>query len=290
MHRLRKATRRQQQNESLTIARRNLFDSEASSSINYELKITPPIKSLRGKNSKKAASSINTSAECQFHPKEGTKAETGKLYLTIVKANNNEYWKYPIGVYENLLVKIENFIFPVDFVVLKMDVDEIGNLRESPPLVTIICIALIIPPTCRFVLPRNKPIVLLEWKALENRLKPSIKEPSKVELKELLDHLEYAFLQEDDQLPVVISSSLFAQEKTKLLKVLKNYKGAIAWSIPDIKGIDSSFYTHKILMEDEFKPIVQPQRHVNLNIKEVVKKEVIKLPDAGLINPISNSH
>ncbi|GKA78822.1 retrovirus-related pol polyprotein from transposon TNT 1-94 [Tanacetum coccineum] len=42
-------------------------------------------------------------------------------------------------------------------------------------------------------------------------------------------------------------------------------------------------------MEDEFKPSVQPQRRVNPNIKEVVKKEVIKLLDAGLIYPISDS-
>nr|GEV64780.1 retrovirus-related Pol polyprotein from transposon 17.6 [Tanacetum cinerariifolium] len=42
-------------------------------------------------------------------------------------------------------------------------------------------------------------------------------------------------------------------------------------------------------MEDEFKPSVQPQRRVNPNIKGVVKKEVIKLFDAGLIYPISDS-
>ncbi|GKE82298.1 reverse transcriptase domain-containing protein, partial [Tanacetum coccineum] len=60
-------------------------------------------------------------------------------------------------------------------------------------------------------------------------------------------------------------------------------------SIVDIKGIDSSFCTYKILMEDEFIPSVQPQRRVNPNVKEVVKKEVIKLLDAGLIYPISDS-
>nr|GEX70129.1 hypothetical protein [Tanacetum cinerariifolium] len=63
----------------------------------------------------------------------------------------------------------------------------------------------------------------------------------------------------------------------------------ITWSITDIKGIDSSICTHKILMEDEYKPTVQSQRRVNLNIKEVVKKEVIKLPDVRLIYPISDS-
>ncbi|GJX48976.1 reverse transcriptase domain-containing protein [Tanacetum coccineum] len=42
-------------------------------------------------------------------------------------------------------------------------------------------------------------------------------------------------------------------------------------------------------MEDEFKPSVQPQRRVNPNLKEVVKKEVTRLLDAGLIYPISDS-
>ncbi|GJT46902.1 hypothetical protein Tco_0955617, partial [Tanacetum coccineum] len=137
--------------------------------------------------------------------------------------------------------------------------------------------------------PRTEPVKPLEWKAPKNRLRPSSVEPPKLELKELPEHLEYAFLQENNQLPVVISSALSTDEKTRLLEVLRNHKGAIAWSIADIKGIDSSFCTNKILMEDEFKPSVQPQRRVNPNIKEVVKKEVIKLLDARLIYPISNS-
>ncbi|GJY87254.1 hypothetical protein Tco_0501882 [Tanacetum coccineum] len=121
--------------------------------------------------------------------------------------------------------------------------------------------------------PRTKPVEPLEWKAPENRLKPSSMEPPKLELKELPEHLEYTFLQENNQLPVVISFTLSSVEKTRLLEVLPNNKGEIAWSIADIKGIDSFSCTHKILMEDEFKPSVQPQRRVNLNIKEVVLKK-----------------
>ncbi|GJZ73590.1 reverse transcriptase domain-containing protein [Tanacetum coccineum] len=134
-----------------------------------------------------------------------------------------------------------------------------------------------------------KPVEPLKWKTSENRLKPSSVEPPELELKELPKHLEYAFLRENNKLLVVISSALSAIEKARLLEVLKNHKGAIAWSITDIKGIDSSFCTHKILMEDEFKPSVQPQRWVKSNIKEVVKKEVIKLLNVGLIYPISDS-
>ncbi|GJY67545.1 putative nucleotidyltransferase, ribonuclease H [Tanacetum coccineum] len=107
---------------------------------------------------------------------------------------------------------------------------------------------------------KPEPVEPLEWKDPENRLKPSSIEPPKLELKELPEHLEYAFIQENNQLLVVISSALSATEKTWLREVLRNHKGAIAWSIMDIKGIDSSFCTHKILMEDEFKPSVVPKK------------------------------
>ncbi|GJS87521.1 hypothetical protein Tco_0770157 [Tanacetum coccineum] len=137
--------------------------------------------------------------------------------------------------------------------------------------------------------PRTEPVEPLKWKALDNRLKPSSVEPPKLKLKELPEHLEYAFLQEENQLLVVISSALSTDKKNRLLEVLRNHKGVIAWSIADIKGIESSFCTHKILIEDEFKPSVQPQRRLNPNIQEVVKKEVIKLLDAELIYPISDS-
>nr|GEX42226.1 DNA-directed DNA polymerase [Tanacetum cinerariifolium] len=78
-------------------------------------------------------------------------------------------------------------------------------------------------------------------------------------------------------------------EKEDLLKVLKSHKRAIAWKITDIKGIDPRFYTHKILMDEDYKPAVQCQRRVNPKIHEVIKKEVIKLLDAGMIYLISDS-
>ncbi|GKE85335.1 hypothetical protein Tco_1559077, partial [Tanacetum coccineum] len=110
-----------------------------------------------------------------------------------------------------------------------------------------------------------------------------------LELKDLPSHLEYAFLEDTNKLPIIIVKDLKDEEKAALLKVLKSHKRAIAWKISDIKGIDPRFCTHKILMEDDFKLAVQHQRRVNLKIHEVIKKEVIKLLDAGLIYPISDS-
>ncbi|MCQ7285327.1 reverse transcriptase domain-containing protein, partial [Salmonella enterica] len=89
--------------------------------------------------------------------------------------------------------------------------------------------------------------------------------------------------------PVIISSKLNSVEKEKLINLFKKHKNAIAWKLVDIKGISPSMCTHKILMNDDYKTVIQPQRRVNPNVQEVVKNEVIKLLDAGLIYPISDS-
>nr|GEU41283.1 reverse transcriptase domain-containing protein [Tanacetum cinerariifolium] len=138
--------------------------------------------------------------------------------------------------------------------------------------------------------PSSSPIHPKELNVEEIKtVKSSIDEPLKLELKDLSSHLEYAFLEGTDKLPVKISKELKDEEKFSLLKALKSHKWASTWKISDIKGIDARFCTYKILMENDFKPTVQHQRRVNLKIHEVIKKEVIKLLDAGLIYPISDS-
>nr|GEU30155.1 reverse transcriptase domain-containing protein [Tanacetum cinerariifolium] len=125
--------------------------------------------------------------------------------------------------------------------------------------------------------------------AEETKAKSSIEEPPELELKELPSHLKYAFLEDTDKLPVIIAKDLKDVEKEALIKVLKSHKRAIAWKIFDIKSIDLRFYTHKILIEEDYKLAVQSQKRVNLKIHDVIKKEVIKLLDAGMIYPISDS-
>nr|GFA84235.1 reverse transcriptase domain-containing protein [Tanacetum cinerariifolium] len=114
-------------------------------------------------------------------------------------------------------------------------------------------------------------------------------EPPEVELKKLPPHLEYAFLGDNGKWPVIIEKDLSSNEKTALINVLKTRKKAIAWKLTDIKGIDPEFCSHKILLEEDYSPKVQSQRRVNLKIHDVIKKEVEKLLDAGLIYPISDS-
>nr|GFC03040.1 reverse transcriptase domain-containing protein [Tanacetum cinerariifolium]GFC03080.1 reverse transcriptase domain-containing protein [Tanacetum cinerariifolium] len=79
------------------------------------------------------------------------------------------------------------------------------------------------------------------------------------------------------------------EEKSAIIKVLKSHKRAIAWKLSNIQGINLEFCTHKILIEEYYKPAVQHQRRVNPKIHDVIKKEVEKLLDVGLIYPISDS-
>ncbi|GJZ34452.1 reverse transcriptase domain-containing protein [Tanacetum coccineum] len=155
---------------------------------------------------------------------------------------------------------------------LTMTLEAILNSDPSPP-----------PPNQGNYLPK----IQKELKVCE--AKSSIDEPPEVELKDLPPHLKYIFLESDDKLPVIIAKDLSIEEKAALIKVLKSRKRAISWKLFDIKGINPEFCTHKILIEDDYKPAVQHQRRVNPKIHDVIKKEVKKLLDAGLIYPISNS-
>nr|GFB53757.1 reverse transcriptase domain-containing protein [Tanacetum cinerariifolium] len=120
-------------------------------------------------------------------------------------------------------------------------------------------------------------------------VKSFVDEHPEVELKDLPPHLEYAFLEGDNKLPIIIAKELGDEEKSALIKVLKSHKRAIAWKLFDVQGINPEFCGYKILKKEDYKPAVQHQRQVNLKIHEVIKKEVEKLLDAGLIYLISDS-
>ncbi|GKE61454.1 reverse transcriptase domain-containing protein, partial [Tanacetum coccineum] len=108
----------------------------------------------------------------------------------------------------------------------------------------------------------------------------------KAGLKNLPQYLEYTYLNGDKSFPIIISSKLSKKEKIFLLRVLERQKGAIAWKMSDIKGISPSHCTHKILMEDDYKPVIQPQRRLNPKVQDVVKNKIL---DSGLIYQISDS-
>ncbi|RVW64673.1 Retrovirus-related Pol polyprotein from transposon 17.6 [Vitis vinifera] len=111
----------------------------------------------------------------------------------------------------------------------------------------------------------------------------------KLNLKPLPVELKYTYLEANNQCPVVISSSLTSHQENCLMEVLRRCKKAIGWQISDLKGISPLVCTHHIYMEEEAKPIRQFQRRLNPHLQEVVRAEVLKLLQAGIIYPISDS-
>nr|GEZ12231.1 hypothetical protein [Tanacetum cinerariifolium] len=211
----------------------------------------------------------------------------------------------PIGVAKDVYVKVRKFHFPADFIVVDFDVDprvpltlERYFLKTKRALIDVFKGDILLleaflnddlslpPPNQGNYLPQ----VRKELKICEEKTdKFSIDEPPEVELKDIPPHLEYAFLEGDDKLLVIIAKDLSAEEKIALITVLKSHKRAIAWKLSDIKGVDPEFCTHKILMEEDFEPAVQHQRRVNPKIYDVIKNEVLKLLDVGLIYLIFDS-
>ncbi|XP_070009817.1 uncharacterized protein [Nicotiana sylvestris] len=196
--------------------------------------------------------------------------------------------KKPKGIIENVFIRVDKFIFPIDFIVLEM--------KECPDEPTILGRPFLatdefkdeqlIPDSMERCLAKSStiqdddPIIrrkakILEKDSEEEEMQLEQVQP-KIELKVLLSHLKYVYLVEE-LFSVIISSSLTAGQEEKLIEVLKVHKGALGWTIEDIKGINPAVCTHKILMEDNYKPIVQPQRRLNLAMQEVVKKEIVKL-------------
>ncbi|KAG9458144.1 hypothetical protein H6P81_002652 [Aristolochia fimbriata] len=263
--------------------------------------------------------------------------------------------KIPEGIMENVLVKIQDFIYPCDFVVLDMEVEKnlpiiLGkpflatagaiidckqgnltlrfnndtisfNIKEAMKQPAIphddFCLSIDVIDSCIQEIEEEErieeakegglihseekededPIRTREVEELEaenkEELEEEIKEQGpqeapKPELKPLPINLKYVFLEENDK-PVIISSCLIGLEEKMLIEVLSKHKKAISWSLSDIEEINPTIFTHRILMEDNYKPSIQPQRRLNPTLQEVVKKEVIKLLDAGIIYPISDS-
>ena len=111
-------------------------------------------------------------------------------------------------------------------------------------------------------------------------------EPQKLELKPLLIELKYAYLDEQEPCPIVISSLLSTSQEGSLLHILRENKQALRWKITDMKGISPKVCTHHIYLEEEAKSVRQPQRRLNPHMQEVVRAEVLKLLQAGIIYPI----
>ena len=73
------------------------------------------------------------------------------------------------------------------------------------------------------------------------------------------------------------------------MNVLRKHRGAIGYSIDDIKELSPSICLHRIFLDEGYQPFRQPRRRLNPNMQAVVKKEVVKLLDVEIICLISAS-
>ncbi|GJS99427.1 reverse transcriptase domain-containing protein [Tanacetum coccineum] len=205
----------------------------------------------------------------------------------------NRTYQYPMGVAENMLVQVGKFVFPVDFVILQMEEhDKVPLILGRPFLHTADAIirfknkelnlgvgddriTFLIDKAMQHSYSNDDTCFRMDELPLEEklRIKTSIQDlATDLEMKPLPENLEYAFLENDSLLQVVISALLKDDEKKRLIFVLKNHKEAFAWKTSDIPGISSSFCKHKINFEYDAKLVIQIQRRLNPNMKEVVKK------------------
>ena len=277
---------------------------------------------------------------------------------TVILQLVDKSLKHPKGVIEDVLVKVDKFIFPADFIVLDMEEDKeisiilgrsflatgramidvqqrelklrvqddevkfnvfeaVRHPVESATCFMIETVEAIVSSQNGPIDPLGTSLVQSESEELGEEVKeyvkwmdsfqhnrrkyyeplgeiaqtpvPSFEQPPKMEQNPLPTHLRYAYLGDACTLPVIISVSLVAAEEDKLLRVLRDHKDALGWSLADLKGIRPSMCMHRILLEDGHKPLVEAKRRLNPNMKEVVLKEVLKWLDVGVIYPISNS-
>ena len=115
------------------------------------------------------------------------------------------------------------------------------------------------------------------------------KEDPVFDLKPLPDTLKYAYLDEKKIYPVIINSNLSGYEEERLLEVLRKHRGAIGYTLDDLKGISPSICQHIINLEPDAKPVVDHQRRLNPKMMDVVRTEILKLLAAGIIYPIADS-
>ena len=123
----------------------------------------------------------------------------------------------------------------------------------------------------------------IELKESEPPTKPLI------ELKPLPSSLKYVFLNGDRESPVIISDKLSIEETSKLITVLEKHRPILGYSLQDLKGISPTLCTHRIPINPDSTPSREPQRRLNNAMREVVKKEDLKLLHTGIIYPVLNS-
>ena len=229
----------------------------------------------------------------------------------------------PHGVVEDVIVKVENYFFLIDFIIVDMkstkDFTDSPIILGRPFLATAKAITDWVKGEVIFQVGDSTMKVSINklmrhpsheshevgavdiyedpetMAAIEDR---SFEEPdddpfpsgeTAPKLKPLPSTLKYSFIDHHCANLVIISSQLDQDQEERLLAVLRGRKEAIGWNLSDLKGIDPSLCTHHIFLEEDSHPSREAQRRLNPKVWDAVKDEILKWLTAGIIYLISDS-
>ncbi|XP_070662220.1 uncharacterized protein [Malus domestica] len=230
---------------------------------------------------------------------------------------------YPRGIIEDLIIKVDNLYLPADFVILDMDEDMQTPIILGRPFMATARTLIDVEAGTLTLRVQDQSVMFSLFEAtkrpgdvhdcmrvdvldslLHAEIMPRLTsdpllnvlhgfENKNTEDEEVFEYVSalksVPFQPPHSSLPVIIAADLSSTEEDKLLHILRSHQDAIGWTIADIKGISPTICMHKILMDDGVKPAIDAQRRLNPIMKEVVRNEVMKLLDAGMIYPISDS-
>ncbi|KAL4366646.1 hypothetical protein GQ457_05G015520 [Hibiscus cannabinus] len=202
----------------------------------------------------------------------------------------------PEGKIEDILVKVDKFIFPVDFLILDCEANTDAPIILGRPFLATgrvlfdfgneeLIFRVDDQQITKVILrPENQATDIDDCWMIQNLTTSKL--PAQTATKNKAKRMKaFRYIQKQ----VIGYSCTQADQEEKLIAKLRQHKEALGWTITDIKGISPTICMHKIMLDDDHKPTVDVQRRLNQAMKDVVRKEILKWLDAGIIYPISDS-
>ncbi|KAL0289868.1 UNVERIFIED_CONTAM: Retrovirus-related Pol polyprotein from transposon.6 [Sesamum angustifolium] len=190
----------------------------------------------------------------------------------IIQLADHSYVR-PMGLVEDVLVKVNDLLFRVDFYILKMGVEGVNNpasILLGRPFMKTAKTKIDVDEGTLSVEFVVHDVVEEELVGTELDLITELDENDapKLELKHLPEHLKYIYLGNEETLPAIISSKLSKEHEEKLVTLLREHRTAIGWTLADVKGISLAICMHRIYLEDNTKPSHEPQRRIIFPISD----------------------
>nr|GEY09007.1 reverse transcriptase domain-containing protein [Tanacetum cinerariifolium] len=183
-------------------------------------------------------------------PKRLSLPDLTPTYMTLELADR--LISHPVGVAEDVYVKVGELTLRVGKEAINFNLDQTSRYSANYSDMT------------------AKRIDVIDMAYSEYSQEVLVDKPSEVELKDLPPHLEYAFLEGDDKLSVIIAKDLSVEEKTALITVLKSHKRAIAWKLSDIKVLEQRQDKHFRSIHYASKTMTEAESNYTTTEKEML--------------------